>query len=111
MRSISLKKGKNLDATTRLEIRRLGKVILFHPRDNVAVALQDLKRGETFILEGQKIVTLSPVPKGHKVAIKEISRGSSVVKLGVRIGAAKRRIAVGEHVHIHNLKSTYTERR
>jgi altronate hydrolase len=57
------------------------------PRDDVAVALGDL--------EG--------VPKGHKVALRDIAAGEIVRKYGFPIGRATTAIASGAHVHSHNL--------
>jgi altronate hydrolase len=43
------------------------------------------------------------IPVGHKVALVEIAEGECVRKYGHPIGIASRRIAAGEHVHLHNL--------
>lgn len=40
---------------------------------------------------------------GHKYAIRAIAAGENVVKYGMPIGHATRAIAVGDHVHVHNL--------
>ncbi|MBR3084855.1 MAG: altronate dehydratase [Kiritimatiellae bacterium] len=42
---------------------------------------------------------------GHKYALADIPRGARVVKYGMPIGRATRRIARGELVHVHNLAS------
>jgi altronate dehydratase small subunit len=47
----------------------------------------------------------SPIPHGHKVALKSLEGGSDVVKYGVVIGRLVRAVAAGEHVHTHNLES------
>jgi altronate hydrolase len=64
------------------------------PRDDVAVALRDL--------EG--------VPKGHKVALRDIAAGEAVHKFGFPIGRATADIAAGQHVHIHNLATALQTR-
>ncbi|QIK73097.1 altronate dehydratase [Propioniciclava coleopterorum] len=43
------------------------------------------------------------VPAGHKVAVRPVRAGSPVRKFGHVIGYATADIAVGEHVHSHNL--------
>lgn len=58
-----------------------------HPLDNVAVLLK---------AEGS-------IPAGHKVALRAIKKGEPVIKYGDPIGRAVCDIAVGEHVHSHNL--------
>lgn len=45
------------------------------------------------------------VPPGHKVARVPIPAGAGVVKHGGEIGFARRDIAAGEWVHLHNLAS------
>lgn len=47
----------------------------------------------------------SPIPHGHKVALKPLPSGADVVKYGVVIGRLVRPVGAGEHVHTHNLES------
>lgn len=42
---------------------------------------------------------------GHKYALCDIKAGENVIKYGSPIGHATRDIAVGEHVHTHNVKT------
>ena len=65
--------------------------IQIHADDNVAVALQDLPDGG--------------VPRGHKLALRDIAAGEAVVKYGFPIGLATVDIAAGEHVHSHNVRT------
>jgi altronate dehydratase small subunit len=83
-------------------------VVVFDPADNVATAKTNLATGDDIGLndvEGRLVVLKDPIPFGHKVAIRAIPEGAWVVKYGAPIGRATRAIAVGEHVHIHNLVS------
>ena len=52
-----------------------------------------------------KFKAVSDIPIGHKLAIKAMKKGSAVIKYGVNIGKVVANIAVGEHTHIHNLKT------
>jgi altronate hydrolase len=72
-----------------------------HPADNVSVALADLPTGQPV----DETVTRTPVPRGHKVAVRPIAAGELVLKYGYPIGRAARDIAAGEHVHSHNVVS------
>jgi (2R)-sulfolactate sulfo-lyase subunit alpha len=45
------------------------------------------------------------IPIGHKVALKDIKSGDTVLKYGQDIGKAIADIAKGEHVHTHNMKT------
>ena len=47
----------------------------------------------------------SDIPIGHKLAITALSDGDTVIKYGVDIGRVVANIGVGEHVHVHNLKT------
>ncbi len=64
-----------------------GDTLLLRPEDDVAVALRDL----------------TGVPRGHKVAVRDLPAGAPVHKYGQVIGVTTAPIAVGEHVHTHNL--------
>ena len=45
------------------------------------------------------------IPIGHKLAIKAMKTGDTVIKYGVDIGRVVADIAVGEHAHVHNIKT------
>ena len=47
----------------------------------------------------------SDIPIGHKLAIRSLSEGDTVIKYGVDIGRAVADIGVGEHTHVHNIKT------
>lgn len=85
------------------------QAVVITPKDSVAVATIDLKKGQVakmFIGEKVLKVTLKDDVKfGHKFAIKDIAKGEHVLKYGESIGTATRDIAVGEHVHVHNVES------
>ena len=62
------------------------KYIRINPADNVAVALQDLSKGE--VVEG---VTLGmDIPRGHKIVLKALRAGENVIKYGFPIGHVTR---------------------
>ena len=75
------------------------------PRDHVATALRDLAAGETLDLHGQAIVARADIPKGHKIAVRAVAKGEDVLKYGWPIGRATADIAVGDHVHVHNVET------
>lgn len=66
--------------------------------------MSDLGAGTIVALPASQLRTAEPVPNGHKIAIKAIATGGPVRKYGQIIGFAIRDIAVGEHVHTHNLR-------
>jgi altronate hydrolase len=81
------------------------KIIRLNTKDNVAVAVNAFAKNDSFILNDQMITVVSDIPAGHKIAIRPIQRGQSVIKYGFPIGWATEDIAVGRHVHFHNLTS------
>lgn len=45
------------------------------------------------------------IPIGHKLAIKPLKEGDTVIKYGTDIGRAVADIGLGEHAHVHNIKT------
>ena len=83
------------------------KLLLLDPADNVLVAIQTLEAGDTLSLAGQRVNVPARLTLGHKLAARAIRAGEKILKYRVPIGSATRDIAVGEHVHLHNMKSDY----
>jgi len=83
------------------------RLLLLSEKDNVCVAVAAIEPGERVLFGGKPIEVLTRIPLGHKLAVRAIAEGETVVKYGVSIGLATRAIAAGEHVHTHNLKSNY----
>lgn len=81
------------------------KTIVINPLDNVAVALTDLKKGETH--EG--VALTEDITKGHKFALNDISVGEQIIKYGNPIARATADIKAGAHVHTHNVKTNLSE--
>ena len=67
------------------------RYIKINPADNVAVALEDLAKGE--LVEG--IVLSTDVPRGHKVLLQGLKAGENVIKYGFPIGHVTRDAAAG----------------
>ena len=77
--------------------------IHLHPTDNIAVARVPLPEGQTVRVDGVEVRTRSAVPAGHKVALRAIAPGETIVRYGQIMGRAKQRINPGDHVHTHNV--------
>jgi len=88
---------------------RIEEAIVINEKDNVATALKGLSAGTevSVVLQSrvEKIRLLSDIPLGHKFALKEMEQGDAVMKYGEPIGYSTRRIARGEHLHVHNVVS------
>jgi len=83
--------------------------IVVDKRDNVATAIADLKKGETYELGSKKIRLLEDIRYGHKFALEAIPKEGYVVKYGERIGRATKVIEVGAHVHVQNVEDIVDE--
>lgn len=85
---------------------------LIHEKaDTVGVATVDIKKGEKaegLFMDSQEKVTveaLADIPLGHKIALLDHEDGGTVIKYGHDIGKVVAPIKLGDHVHIHNLKT------
>lgn len=85
-------------------------LIVLRPDDNVAVATRPLPQDSAQAIGGSSLVMKSPIPLGHKVAIRAIAANEPVRKYGQIIGFASQPIAAGEHVHTQNVKADLFER-
>lgn len=84
------------------------RLIVLSPTDTVAVARCAIGAGETVRIGGQAVTLAQAVTLGHKLACATMRPGEKVLKYGVSIGSATAAIAIGDHVHLHNMKSDYT---
>jgi (2R)-sulfolactate sulfo-lyase subunit alpha len=81
-------------------------------RDNVGVVVVENLRAGTELLvvvtednSERQAVNNQDVPIGHKVALRDLAVGDTVIKYGQDIGRVVAPIAKGDHVHTHNLKT------
>ncbi len=86
--------------------------VVHDEHDSVGVVVvEGVKKGDRlsgWIMDQDKDVAVtaqSDIPIGHKLAIRVLGEGATVVKYGVDIGRAVAPIAVGEHAHVHNIKT------
>ena len=84
------------------------RLLLLSPQDNVFVLREAIGSGEQILINGVSVTIQAYIGIGHKLAGVEISSGDKVLKYGAPIGSVTRDIAIGDHVHVHNLKSDYT---
>jgi altronate hydrolase len=79
------------------------KVLILDARDNIAVCLADLADGDVVQQDDITITVKNKIPRGHKIATREIAKNDGIIKYGERMGHAVAPIAIGEHVHVHNI--------
>lgn len=86
---------------------------LVHEADDSVgvVVVEGVKAGQRlhgWIMDGDTeiaVTALGAIPIGHKLAIRDLGAGASVMKYGVDIGRTIAPIATGEHLHVHNVKT------
>jgi altronate hydrolase len=84
----------------------VARLVVVRVGDSVGVCVDGARPGdEVRVPDGPVIVVGNDIPPGHKVALRAHAAGEAVVKYGASIGVASRPIAVGEHVHVHNVDS------
>ena len=86
--------------------------VLHDAGDSVAVVVvEGVKAGTAmtgWVMDDDKTVNLSArqdIPIGHKVALKDMAAGDTVVKYGIDMGKVVAPIKAGEHAHVHNIKT------
>lgn len=88
------------------------QLLVHDRRDNVGVVVvEDLAAGTDMLAvitednSDFRIKAGEAVPIGHKVALKDLAVGDTVIKYGEDIGKIVAPVAKGGHVHTHNLKT------
>ena len=64
------------------------KLIKIEEHDNVAVAVESIKRGQTVIAGQTEVTAQEDIPFGHKIALRDIEAEEAVIKYGYAIGHA-----------------------
>lgn len=83
--------------------------------DCVGTALGDIQEG-AILLRGkgaagqEEVIAVEHIPFGHKFAVKNIAQGGPIIKYGAVIAIAASNIRIGEHVHLHNVRSNFDMR-
>lgn len=85
----------------------ISPLILLAEEDNVLVCRFPVKRGDPLSIDGVRVIAEADVDTGHKLARRALAAGDMVFKYGAPIGSMTRNVAIGGHVHLHNMKSNY----
>jgi len=86
--------------------------VVHDEHDSVGVVVQEgVKAGQElsgWIMDQDKEIKVqakNDIPIGHKLAIRELKANDTVIKYGVDIGRTVAALRVGEHAHVHNIKT------
>ena len=87
-------------------------IIIHDEKDNVGVVVIEKvnknQKCNCWIMENDKSVniqSITEIPLGHKIAMKDLGPGDTILKYGHDIGKVVKDIKKGDHVHVHNVKT------
>ncbi len=80
-----------------------------HPKDNVLVALQDLKAGMEINFEGEKFPLTTDVAAKHKISLVELQPGDEILMYGVLVGKAVQHIPKGGPITTQTIRHASSE--
>lgn len=86
------------------------KILSINEKDNVAVALSELHKGELVAAKGGNITLLDDIRIGHKIAVKDLGAMEKVIKFGQIIGISRVTIPKGSLVHTHNMATDLSDK-
>jgi altronate hydrolase len=79
-------------------------VLQLDPRDNVLIALRDLRPGEAVRLGDLSLSPAADVPAKHKLATRDLAAGDEVIMYGVVVGRTSAPIPSGGLLTTHNVR-------
>jgi len=86
--------------------------VLHDAKDTVAVVVVEGVTAGTemtgWIMDEDRMITVQAkqdIPIGHKVALSDMAVGDTVMKYGIDMGKVVAPISVGQHAHVHNIKT------
>ena len=86
--------------------------VLHDAHDSVAVVVVEGVAAGTemtgWIMDEDRTIAVQArqdIPIGHKVALKNMNPGDTVIKYGIDMGKVVAPIRTGEHAHVHNIKT------
>jgi (2R)-sulfolactate sulfo-lyase subunit alpha len=87
--------------------KKIAQVILLHPNDNILVCVAHIYTGDVIDIDGRAVSLGHDIEVGHKLARRAMKAGDKIYRYGAPIGSMTQAVAIGEHVHMHNMQSDY----
>ena len=85
------------------------KVLHIHQDDNVLVALSDLLKGDSVIVNNKQYTVQEDISAKHKFAMTNLRAGDEIRMYGVLVGKATEPIGRGERIHVGNVQHASNE--
>lgn len=79
-------------------------VLRLDPRDNVLVALTDLRKGERLSFQGKDYVLSSDVSAKHKFVTQDVAAGGDIIMYGVLVGKTVENLRTGDLLSTRNIR-------
>lgn len=83
-----------------MDRNKIHYTVKVNEKDNVAIALFDLKKGQT-IEDG--IILQSDIPQAHKVLLHDLKKDDAVIRYGVLLGTLKEDTCAGSWINEYSL--------
>jgi altronate hydrolase len=80
------------------------RILQLDPRDNVLVALTDLRQGERVGFSGKDYVLSADVPAKHKFVTQDVPVGGEIIMYGVLVGKATQPLRAGDRLATRNVR-------
>ena len=87
--------------------KSVAKALKINARDNCAVLLTDVKKGEPVEVRTDagvsRLDARCAITSGHKIALVSLAIDQPIIKYGEEIGRAQAAIEAGDWIHLHNV--------
>ncbi|HEX4374455.1 MAG TPA: altronate dehydratase family protein [Puia sp.] len=80
------------------------RVLQIHPKDNVLVALTNLKKGETILHNGNSYLLQNDIGAKHKFFMQNMKTGDEVIMYGTLVGKLQTDLSAGSLMTTENTK-------
>src|SRR5579862_2598514 len=80
------------------------RILQIHPKDNVLVALTNLKKGETILHHGSSYILQNDIGAKHKFFMRDMKSGDEVIMYGALVGKLQSDIPGGSLMTTENTK-------
>ena len=87
----------------------MSKAIKINPQDNMIVALENLRKGETIKVEEQQITLKEDIQQKHKFTQESLKKGDPLIMYGVKVGVANQEVPNGAALTTKNMDNAFNE--
>jgi altronate hydrolase len=88
----------------------MNKAIKINQQDNIVVALENLKKGETIKVEEEHITLVEDIQQKHKFTQKSVKKDDPLLMYGVKVGIANQEIPQGAALTTENMNNAFNDK-